>query len=145
MILDSLLQFSAAQSLVGSASVASTNSVDLTSARKIGVGEELFIALEVTTAFASATSVATVTVTLQGSAASNFSSPVNQVLGTFPALSPIGQTIIQRIQPGSAGDLEFQQLLYTVNNENLTAGAVSAAITHDADLYSSYPRGYSVL
>lgn len=57
MIVDALLQLSAAQTVTGSSAVLSTNTIDLSQARDIGEGEDLYLRYQVGTAFAGLTSL----------------------------------------------------------------------------------------
>lgn len=95
-------------------------------ARNLGPGEELPILIQVTEAFATATSV---TVTLESSAAAGLTSPV--VHWTSPAI-PIatliaGYKLPIRILP-SGTMLRYLGLRYTIGGSNATAGKFTAAL-----------------
>lgn len=144
MIIDGNLEFSSAQDISGAGSVTSTNYIDLGEARNLGVGEPLSIVVDVTTTLADTSSDSTVTVTLQGSSSSSFDSHTDQVLCTIPAVSVAGTKFVALIQPDLAGNFEFVRIVYTINTENLIAGAVTAAIVKNADQYTSYKRGFTI-
>lgn len=57
MIVDALLQLSATQTVTGSSAVLSTNTIDLSQARDVGEGEDLYLRYQVGTAFAGLTSL----------------------------------------------------------------------------------------
>ena len=70
MILDTQLEFSDAQAVTATA--VSTNVVDLSSVRDIGVGEELYIRIGVVVAMTDAGSDSTIAVTLETDDAAAF-------------------------------------------------------------------------
>ena len=142
MILDSQLLFSDAQALTVTA--ASTNSVDFGLTKDLGLGEEIWIALNVDVAFTDADSDSTITVTLEVDDNAAFSSPtVAQTLGVFGALSAVGAVIFARIQPGAVTE-RYAQLRYTTTNGALTTGSVTAAVVTDIQKQVIYPKGYVI-
>lgn len=143
MIGDALLKFSAAQAITATA--ASTSSIDLSSARNVGIGEPMYVVVTCDVAMTDAGSDSTVTVSLDYDSTTSFTPDSTQVIGTFSALSPVGSKLIARISP-LAGNSNFRyaQLNYTVANGNLTTGSFTAAIVANADLYISYPKGYTI-
>lgn len=142
MILDALALFSDAQALTATAN--STSSIDLTkTAQNIGVGENMYVHINVDVAFTDGSSDSTITVTLVTDDNAALSSPTTvQTLGTFAALSAIGTRLIARIQPGTFE--RYIGLVYTTANGNLTTGSVTAALVHDVDAYTSYAKGYTI-
>ncbi len=142
MYLDSKLLFSDAQAVTAAA--ASTNVVDLGSARNIGVGEGLYVVVTVDTAFTDSGSNSTLTVALQGDSSDSFSPDGSQQLFIIPALAAAGAKYIARISPDYASNYRYMQLYYTPNNGDLSAGAVTAFITHNVDAYSSYADGITI-
>lgn len=142
MIYDSALTFSSAQAITASA--VSTNSVDLSKARNIGVGSDLYVVAVVTTAFTDSGSDTTLQIDLQGSAASNFGSPTSQTIGIFAALSAAGTVLVGKVSPGLAGNLRYLQGNYTIANGSLSTGAITVFLTHDPDQYTSYAKNYTV-
>lgn len=143
MILDELNMFSNAQAITATA--VSTNSVDLGSTSlDLGSGENLYVHLNVDTAFTDSGSDSTVTVTLvtDDNAALSSATAV-QTLGTFAALSAIGTKIIARIQPGLTLE-RYVGLNFTVANGNLTTGAISAYLAHGVDTSKAYADNITI-
>ena len=142
MIHDAQNLFSDAQALTAAA--ASTNLLDLGSARDLGTGENLFVVLTVDVALTDGSSDSTVTVDLQTDDNSTFNSPTTgQTLFTIAALAAIGTKYIARIQPGGANE-RYARLYYTPNNGNLSTGSVTAELVHDVDKFTAYPKGYTI-
>lgn len=142
MIHDAHNLFSDAQALTAAA--ASSNILDLGTIRDLGTGENLYIVLTVDTALTDTGSNSTVTVDLQTDDNSGFSSNATaQTLFTIAAVAAAGTKYIARIQPG-AGNERYARLYYTMNNGDLTTGAVTAEIVHDVDKFVAYPKGYTI-
>ena len=144
MILDSQLLFSDAQAITAAA--ASTNGVDFGAGTKdLGLGESLWIALNVDVAFTDAGSDSTITVTLETDTDPAFGSPtVAATLVTIPALAAIGAAYFVSIEPGVVAE-RYVQLRYTPANGNLTTGSVTAAIVKDIQKQVIYPKGYTIV
>lgn len=139
MIHDALGLFSDAQAITAQA--VSTSSVDLIKTGiDLGVGENLYVHVNVDTAFTDGSSDSTLTVELVTDDNASLSSPtVVQTLGTFPALSAIGARIAARIQPLLTLE-RYIGLRFTPNNGNLTTGAVTAFLTMGSiDANKAYP------
>lgn len=146
MLIDKENMFSDAQAITASA--ASTNYVDLGVARNIGAGEPLKLVIVVTTAFTDAVSDSTVTPSLQTDDNTGFSSAATvQTFATLAALSAAGTRLVYNLDPyNDAGNFErYLQMYYTVANGNLTTGAISAFLAHDAQAWKAYASGYTVL
>lgn len=141
MILDRQNRFSGAQAITASA--VSEDVIDLSEARDIGAGENLFLLVVVTTAFTDAGSDSTLQVDLQTDDNEAFASPtVLRSLGVFPALSAIGSRFLVRLDP--AAFERYIRLNYTVANGNFTTAAVTAAILKDADVQKYYPDAITI-
>jgi len=142
MILDALNLFSDAQAVTAAA--ASTNVIDLKSARDIGVGENLYIGLNVDVAFTDAGSDSTLTVALQSDVDDGFATSLTtSTLFTIPALAAIGDTFFVRISPDQANQ-RYIRLYYTPANGDLTTGSVTAFIVHGIQKGTDYPSGFTV-
>ena len=142
MIFDAQNLFSDAQAITAAA--ASTNIIDLGSARNIGVGENLFVVVTIDTTFADTGSNSTLTVALEGDSSDSFTPDGIQQLFIIPALAVAGSKYVARISPDFASNYRYIRLYYTPNNGDLSAGAVTAFICHDADLQKHYPKGYTI-
>jgi hypothetical protein len=151
MLLDSALLFSDSQ--VVTASAASTNGIDLKTARNIGVGEPNYLVVTLMADMTDGGSDSTVTATLRTSATAAgsplvLSGTINTLatLPVFPALSKAGTQRVIALPPASSDNpyLEYIDVYYTVANGNLTTGKFSAAITHDFDANQAYAAGYTV-
>lgn len=151
MIHDAQLLFSDAQAITGSASVVSTNVVDLGIARDIGTGENLYVFVSVDVAFTAGG--ITVDVVLQGGATAGattnsqtlFRMVALTTAGTiyYAKLDPSGMTNAQALVAGPLA-LRFIQLTYTVNGGTLTTGTVTAALAHGIQQVPHYATGIIV-
>ena len=123
--------------------VLSTNAVDLGAARNIGVGENLYVVVQVVTALAGEGDTCTVALVTDEYAALN--SPTTlQTIGTFPANSVAGTRLIARIQPNASFE-RYIGLLYTAAGSGaLSAGAFSAFLTHDIDAFTAYADNITI-
>ena len=142
MYVDALLLFSDAQALTAAA--ASTSSVDLGAVRNLGVGEPLYVVLVVDTALTDTGSNSTVTVDLQGDSTTTFTPDGTQTLFTIAATAAAGTTYIARVSPGLAANYRYLQLYYTMNNGDLSAGAVTTFLTHDVQAFTAYADGITI-
>lgn len=150
MILDSNLCFDAAVALT--ATRASTNVIDLSNSRDMGIGEELPIMIIGDGLFASAGGTATLQIAAQYS--------TDNVTYVDAALSPV-MTIAQlnstdgqpylfpvdwpRPKKGSLlGALRYIRLYYTVGTQDFTAGSLQAYLVLGRQDVVYYPRNYSV-
>lgn len=141
--LDGLVLFSDAQAITST--TASTSYIDFSIARDIGTGENLYIQTNVDVALVDASGTdSTITVTLQASAGTTFTTSTDTVLYTVAASAAIGTIYQARINPGSL-NLRYGQLKYTVNNGNLTAGSLTSGILHGIDKQAYYASGFAVL
>ena len=139
MIIDSLLQFSAAQ--VVTATAPSTNSLDLSVARH-GVGEELYIFASLAAPMVGAGAIIAVTAEFADDAA--FTTNVESFsIGTFTAVSAAGAKVFQHL-PITKLKQRYLQLKYTVSGGTLTASSINAAIVKDVDAYESYADAFTI-
>lgn len=144
MLMDAELLFSEAQAITAAAD--STNVVDLGVARDIGVGEELYIMVLVTTTLDDAGDDSTLTVSLvTDDNAALSSDAVVQELVTIPATTAAGTVYFFRLTPEI---LEAYQryigLAYTLSGGNLSAGAITAGIVKDIQKYKDYASGFTI-
>lgn len=148
MITDALLQLSAAQAVTATA--VSTNTIDLSQARDMGPGGELYATFGVDVA-ATAAGAATVTFQIISSAAANLGTPT--VLTQTDALGkaeltlgkafslPMGNAILAAQKLGQ----RYLGVQYTVATGPLTAGSFTCHITLDAVTdVKSYASGFTV-
>lgn len=144
MILDTTLQFAAAQDVT--TAVGSTNTIDLSAAlRNIGVGESLLVAIKVTTAFTDSGSDSSVSVALEGDSSESFSPDATMPLMTIPALAAAGNDYYAKIDCDFALAYRYIRLKFTPVGGDLTTGAVSAFLTLDAaQKYTNYAKGFRV-
>jgi len=141
MYIDAALLFSDAQAITAAA--ASTNYADLQSARDLGLGENLYVAVTVDVAFTDGGSDSTLAVSLESDDNTGFATPTSAALFTIPALSAVGAKFYARISPDQANQ-RYIQLRFTPANGNLTTGSVTAAIVVDIDKSIIYPKGYLI-
>lgn len=146
MIVDQFLKVSTAQAVTTSA--VSTDTIDLSQARDIGEGADLFMVFTVDAAAVSA-GATTVEFQVIGSTAANLASPV--VLGTSgpigKAALTVGAIVAVRINPqvGSLGQ-RYLGANYVVATGPLTAGAFTANVVTDIqDGRKYYASGFAVV
>jgi hypothetical protein len=140
MIIDAALLFSNAQTFTtGSENgVLSTSSVDLGVARNIGVGEDLYIVVTVATTQVATSNDVTYVDLVTDDAATLASPTVVQRLFTIPANSVAGTQLVARVPIGTYE--RYIGLLYTSYDHAQTAGALSAALVKEAQLYTPYAQ-----
>lgn len=134
MLLDSQLQFSAAQALTATA--VSSNIIDLgplggltaNTIRDIGAGEELHLSILVTTVLDSAGEAATLTVTLESDDNTGLTSATTHWTSSSIAEATLaaGYWIAQGIIIPPGAYQRYVGLRYTVGVESFTSGNVSA-------------------
>lgn len=141
MILDRENSFSNGQALSGAGATASTDSIDFGAVRQIGVGEQLYIVLNVPVAAGGTTP--TLTVALQTDDNSAFSSPTAVFTSPTYAAAALGAGA-QFVYPLPVTGMERHARL------NYTLGGTSPTITVDAHLVTRaqlatmYPGGFSI-
>ena len=152
MITDNFLRLSGsltAGSATGqtiTATANSTNVVDLSLARDVGEGEDLYVQFTVGTVFATGTSL---TPTVVVSAADSLTTPTT--IGTagtiLTATLVAGYTFAVRLNPQIASlGLRYLGVIYTVAGSNYTTGTMTADIVTDIqDGKKFYASGFTVL
>lgn len=142
MILDDQLLFSEAQAITSTAD--STNVIDLSNVRDIGVGEDLFIFAVLTEALNDSSGTdATLSVGLTTDDNASLSSDTAlQTLFTFAHGNAAGTFKYARINPASFE--RYIGLVYTVANGPFDAGKVTAGIVKDIQKYTSYASGFTI-
>ena len=154
MITDNFLRLSGsltAGSATGQAVTAtanSTNVVDLSLARDVGEGEDLYVQFTVGTAFTAAGS-ATLTPTVVVSAADTLTTPTTiATAGTIAVATLVaGYSFAVRLNPLIASlGLRYLGAIYTVATGPMTAGTITADIVTDIqDGKKFYASGFTVL
>lgn len=146
MILDALLQLSAAQAVTTSA--VSTNTIDLSINRDIATGSSLVAVFNVDQTVTAA-GAATVNFQIVSSASSNLSSPtVLAQSGAIPKTDLIAGrapfTVGMAINPNVSAPLgqRYLGVQYTVSTGPLTAGAFSCWLALDDSMLKAYPAAY---
>jgi len=135
--------FSTAQAITANA--ISDNVIDLASAyTRHGTGPRpLYIVVQTTTQFADTGNNSTGTVIFQTDTAANMSvSNTNTTLGTIATNSAVGDRIVALLPP-IPGDKRYMGLYYQMSGGDFSAGAVTAWITPDPDLWSAKPAGWT--
>lgn len=145
MILDAFNTFDDANATIrGAATYPSQNVIDLSVARDIGSGENLFVHLNVPVAFAGGTSVKAQLIV---SDAENMGSPV--VIAETPtileAALTLGAEFVFRIPPQLKSLGKRYLAMQYVGVGTHTLGSISARIVLDISDVKYYPRGYEQL
>ena len=126
----------------------STNVVDLSLARDVGEGEDLYVQFTVGTAF-TAGGAATLTPTIVVSAADTLSTPTTiATAGTIAVATLVaGYSFAVRLNPLIASlGLRYLGAIYTVATGPMTAGTITADIVTDIqDGKKFYASGFTVL
>lgn len=136
MYVDSFLELSSAQAVTATA--ASTNYIDLSEARDIGQGQDVYVVCNVTTTMDDASDDSTITLTLETDDNTSFSSATTaQTIGTFAAVSAAGSRLIAKLQPSALNE-RYLRGKYTTANGDLSAGAFDLFLTTDIDAYVAY-------
>ena len=154
MITDNFLRLSGsltAGSATGQAVTAtanSTNVVDLSLARDVGEGEDLYVQFTVGTAFTAGGS-ATLTPTIVVSAADSLTTPTTiATAGTIAVATLVaGYSFAVRLNPQIASlGLRYLGAIYTVATGPMTAGTITADIVTDIqDGKKFYASGFTVV
>ena len=126
----------------------STNVVDLSLARDVGEGEDLYVQFTVGTAFTAGGS-ATLTPTIVVSAADSLTTPTTiATAGTIAVATLVaGYSFAVRLNPQIASlGLRYLGAIYTVATGPMTAGTITADIvTEIQDGKKFYASGFTVL
>ena len=142
MILDKELVFSDSQAVTAAA--ASTNVLDLSAVRNVGVGENLYLVVACTVAMTDGSSDSTLAVTIETDDNESFTTAVaRQTVGTFAALSAIGTRYIVRLQPEVLNE-RYMRVYYTPASGNLTTGSFDAFICHGIQAATAYADGITI-
>lgn len=133
MILDRENLFSKDQAITATAN--STDVIDTGSARNLGVGHPLGVAVQVTEDFATLTSL---TVEFQTDSAENFSGATTLFSVVVPVADlEAGYKIPPIYVP--RGTKRYVRLRYVVGGSNATAGKVTAGLVLDQTDWQAYP------
>ncbi|MNJ23103.1 hypothetical protein D3C77_174810 [compost metagenome] len=119
------------------------NSVNSNIVRDIGVGEDVYLVVQVDTT-AAAAGAATVVITLESSAAAGLTSSTVHFTSATYAIADLagGKTLIAVKLP--AGSYQrYVGVRYTVGTGPLTAGAFSAFFAKDIQAFRAYVKGYN--
>ena len=142
MLLDAQNLFSDGQALTADAD--STNYIDLSVARNLGVGRTLYVALAVTVAMTDSGSDSTVTVSAEYDSTTTFTPDATQQLFIIPALTAAGTLYYAPLAPLPSTLYRYVQLTYVMTNGDLTTGTVTAGIVLDIDKNFAYADGITI-
>lgn len=142
MIVDNNLYMSDAQAVTASA--ASTKSLDFaTATRNIGAGERLELVIQVATTVQASGGASNTTFALQDSADNSSFADVVKTAAIAKATLVAGYEALRIRLP--AGLRRYIQVYYTVDTNDLTAGAFNAYLVIDRQDNVARPSGFSVL
>lgn len=144
MITDKLLRVSDAQAVTTTA--VSTDTVDLSVARDIGEGQDLFMNFAVTEAFAGGTSTNFEVIIADNAALSSNVQVIGASGAIVTASLPLGTNVAVRLNPQIASlGKRYLGARYTVSGTN-SAGKVTADIVMDIqDGKKYYASGFAVV
>ena len=144
MIIDAQNLFSDAQALTGTSAVASTNIIDLTSDRNIGVGEPM--AVVVTVDVTAGGTTPSLVVAVQADDNASFSSPA--VVLTGPSIAAAGLVAGAKytyLLPANNGTERYIRLTYTQSGTSPTVTVTAVLQPANAvENINHYPSGYTV-
>jgi hypothetical protein len=139
---DALLTYSSAQAITATAD--STNVVDHSAIRNLGVGEPIYLRVACVVAMTDSGSDSTVTVALETDSVEAMSGATTQrTLDVFAALSAAGEERIIRMDPGDLNE-QYSQLVYTVANGNLTTGSFDAHLLLTPQQWTAYADNITI-
>ena len=152
--LSGLLTAGTATGQAVTATANSTNVVDLSLARDIGEGDDVYVSFSVGTAFTAA-GAATLTPTVVVSAADTLTTPTTLGTGGTIAVASLvaGYTFVIRVNPqlfyssttNSSLGLRYLGVIYTVATGPMTAGTITADVVLDIqDGKKFYASGFLV-
>jgi hypothetical protein len=150
MYLDSQTLFSDAQTVTTNSDtgVPSTSWIDLgaASTQDFGTGEGLYVVVAVDTAMTDSSSNSTLLCYLATDDNSSGTSPTNvQLIGTFPATSAAGVTLIAKVQPAVLGERYLGVNYITGSGTGaLSAGVFTAFLTNNIEKYTAYPDAVTI-
>ena len=143
MYVDALLLFTPITDQDITAAAASTNYLDMSQARDLGAGQQLYVVMVCTVAMTDGSSDSTLTVDLYGDSSTSFTPDGKQTLFTIPALAAIGDRFVCPIAP-ELTKYRYLELYFTPNNGNLSTGSFIAFITTNPQLNVLYPDGITI-
>lgn len=145
MLIDRQNQFCSDQAVTAAAR--STDVIDLTTVRDIGVGSNIWLHLVVTETMDDASDNSTLAVTLITDDNEAMSSAATiRTLVTIPAVTVAGTEYKFRLEPGDAVAYQrYLGLYFTPANGDLSAGKFSAQLVLDVADQTHYPVGFSIL
>lgn len=148
MIIDGELVFSSAQALTSTGTTASTNVIDLTTARDLEPSDpplEIYVAID--TVFTSG-GAGTLQVLVQGSTDnSTWTTMAGSVAHAVADLTPVGRVLLAMSLPGPSGaqaNPRYIRLAYVIATAAMTAGAVDAYMVVDRPKHRYYPAGINI-
>ena len=145
MLLDSQLQFSAAQAVTAAAGSTNTIDTNVAGGRDLGTGEPLYIVASVITTLTDGGSNAGTVVALEGDSTTTFTPDGTENLFTFAQAAVAGTIKIARLQPGSAPlAYRYLRLKFTPTTADLTGGTISAWMTNRIDKWKAYADNITI-
>lgn len=142
MYVDAQNEYSDAQAITATA--VSTNALDHSENRDLGVGEDIWLVVSVAVAMTDAGSDSTVTVTIETDDTDAFGSAlITRTLTVFAALSAVGEIRIARLGPDDINET-VSRLRYTVANGDLTTGSFDGFLTKDIQRYIAYADNITI-
>lgn len=144
MYLDAFLLFSDEQAVTATAN--STNVVDTSVARDIGIGEQLWLFILVTETMDDTGDDSTLTVALVTDDNAALSSPATiQTLVVIPATTAAGTFYVFPLPAAVLAEYQrYIGLTYTPTGGNLSAGKFKAGIVKDIQHFTAFASGYSI-
>ena len=146
MILDAQNQFSDAQAVIAAA--VSTNSIDLgpVLGQNIGVGEVLYLVVNVATALTNGGGGTGVNVYLIDDAAANLAAGPTDLItvGQLSSTAAAGTRLVYKLSPDVIGTKRYLGLRYDPTGANLTGGTIDAFLVKDIIAWTAYPDAITI-
>lgn len=141
MITDAQLLFSSAQALSGAGNTSSTNYIDLTKDRDIGVGTQLSVVIKVDVAADFAQGDETYAVAIRTDDNTSFSTPTTLISYTFVAADRAAGAKI--VIPFPHTNERYVELFYTLGGTSPSV-TLTASLVENAEEIRTYPSGYTI-
>lgn len=139
MIIDAEARFSNAQAVTSAAGSDNTYDQGVAGGRGLGVGEDIYLVVQVHTTLGDGGANTGTAVALEGDSTESFTPDGTDTLFTFAKDAVAGTTKIAKLSPYMAAlAYRYLRLKYTPAGANLTSGKFNAFLTKDISAFAAY-------